>query len=364
MALSQGSKWFIGIAMLGVAALSGGLWWIDENIFVDDVEPGQPVEYTVVRGMSVRSVGEELEGLGVVGSSLRFRLAAEEAGLAEILQPGAFEFETGMSSDEAIEVLAAGPVAPPTIRFTVEEGLTVAQTLERLDEQFDAYDVEDFRAVLDARTEAGGNAADVLELPSWFPEPAGRGEEVREPYEGALWPQTYEVGDQAPPLEVLQTMVDQLQEEMLAIPNDVMDAAQGRGLTLYDLLTVGSLIEREVRVAEERPVVSGVIMNRLEEGMPLQIDATVLYALDETGTVSLEDLETDSPYNTYVVDGLPPTPISGMGTAALEAAFAPADVDFLYYVLDPSCDGSHAFAETLAEHEENVAAFREADRCQ
>ena len=364
MALSQGSKWFIGIAMLAVAVVSGGLWWVDENVFVTDVEPGQPVEYTVVRGMSVRTVGQELEELGVLGSSLRFRLDADEAGLAEELQPGSFAFETGMSTEEVIEVLAAGPLQPPSIRFTVEEGLTVAQTLERLDEQFDAYDVEDFRGVLDARTEAGEDAPEVLQLPSWFPEPAGRGEEVRDPYEGALWPQTYEVSDEAAPQEVLQVMVDQLQEEMLAIPDDVMATAQARGHTLYDLLTIASLIERETRVTEERATVAGVIENRLEEGMRLQIDATVLYALEDPGpVVSLEDLEVDSPYNTYAVEGLPPTPISGVGTASLQAAFAPEDVEYLYYVLSPACDGTHVFAETGEEHQENVEAYRAADRC-
>jgi UPF0755 protein len=108
-----------------------------------------------------------------------------------------------------------------------------------------------------------------------------------------------------------------------------------------------------------------VIANRLEGNMRLQIDATVLYARGEhTERVLIEDTEIDSPYNTYMVDGLPPTPISGFGAASLRAAYAPSDVTYLYYVLDPACDGSHVFADTLDEHNVNVAAFRAAGGCQ
>jgi UPF0755 protein len=102
----------------------------------------------------------------------------------------------------------------------------------------------------------------------------------------------------------------------------------------------------------------------MDEGMRLQIDATVLYARGEhTDRVLFEDTEIDSPYNTYAIDGLPPTPISGAGRAAIEAAFDPEDVSYRYYVLDPACDGTHVFADTLDEHNSNVAAFRDAGGC-
>ncbi len=377
MRLSRGSRWFLAFGLLGLAGVAAGVWYLDTEVFVDDVEPGQPVEYTVQRGASVRFVGDELEELDVVRSSFRFRTAAEEEDLASSLQPGVFELETGMEIEEAIEVLAAGPVAPPSIRFTVAEGLTVEQTLDSLAEQFPGHEVEDYREVLDARRDVDLDAEDdegepvdretllqgLLRVPDWVPDPAEVPSQL-EAFEGLLWPQTYEVDDRAEPREVLQRMIDQLEVELAAVPDalreDVEDAQ------LYDTLILASLIERETRVDAERNEVAGVIANRLEQDMRLQIDATVVYALGggPREIVTFEDLEVDSPYNTYQVEGLPPTPISGVGTAAFRAAFDPAETDNMFYVLDPACDGTHRFAETLEEHEANVAAFRENNRCQ
>lgn len=368
MALSRGSRWFLSFLLLGAAGVAAGVYWLDTAVFVDDVEPGQPVEYTVQRGASVRFVGDDLEELGVVRSSFRFRTAAEEAGLATSLQPGVFQLETRMEVEDAIAVLAAGPIAPPTITFTVPEGLTVDQTLERLAEQFPTHEVEDYRAVLDARRAVDLEAEDVsfvglLQVPDWVPDPAAVPDEL-EAFEGLLWPQTYEVRDDAPPQTVLQRMIDQLDIELAAVPAELREDVPAEGL--YDRLTLASLIERETRVDEERALVAGVISNRLAQGMRLQIDATVVYALGggPRDIVTFEDLEIESPYNTYRVDGLPPTPISGVGTAAFQAAFAPADTPFLFYVLAPECDGTHVFAETLEEHQANVTVFRETNRCQ
>jgi len=377
MRLSRGSRWFLAFGVLGLAAVAAGVWYLDTEVFVDEFEPGEPVEYTVQRGASVRFVGDELEELGVVRSSFRFRTAAEDAELAASLQPGLFELETGMAIDDAIEVLAAGPIAPPTIRFTVPEGLTVEQTLTSLAEQFPGHEVEDYREVLDERRAVDLDAEDedgepidratllagLLQVPEWVPDPAGVSGDL-EAFEGLLWPQTYEVDDRASPQQVLQRMLDQLDVELAAVPAELREEVDDDDL--YDTLILASLIERETRVDAERSEVAGVIANRLEQEMRLQIDATVVYALGggPRDIVTFEDLEEDSPYNTYLVDGLPPTPISGVGTAAFRAAFDPADTDNLFYVLDPACDGSHRFAETFEEHEANVAAFRENNRCQ
>lgn len=369
--LSRGSRNFLIVLVVGLVAVVAAVLLIGDSLNPlagggDDVPPGQPVEITVEQGQTVRAVGDRLAEAGVVTSSLRFRVAAEDAGLASTLQPGTFHLETGMSNDEAIEVLAAGPTdrGGDDIRFTVQEGLTVEQTLARLDEQFDEHTVEDFRAVLDERTAAGQNAAGVLELPDWVPEPAEAGEEVMEPYEGLLFPQTYDVRGDASALDVLQRMVDELARTADRVPAEDVAALEARGLSRYEGLILASLIERETRVDEEREMVSGVIAHRLEQDMRLQIDATVLYARGEpTDLVLTEDTQIDSPYNTYQVAGLPPTPISGVGEASFLSAYRPADTPALYYVLDPACDGTHRFAETLEEHNQNVAAFREAGRC-
>jgi UPF0755 protein len=366
--LSRGSRWFLAFGLLMVAGVAAGIWYLDTEVFSPPVEPGQPVEYTVQRGASVRFVGDELVELGVVRSSFRFRTAAEEVELDEVLQPGLFQLETGMTHEEAVAVLAAGPLAPPTIRFTVPEGLTVAQTLERLAEQFPAHEVTDYEEVLAARRAVDLEDEDVslaglLRIPEWVPDPAGVLPEL-EAFEGLLWPQTYEVEDTATPQQVLQRMINQLDVELAAVPDELREGVEDDDV--YELLITASLIERETRVDEERQLVAGVIQNRLDDGMRLQIDATVVYALGggPRDIVLLEDLEIDSPYNTYLIDGLPPTPISGVGTASFRAAFAPAETDYLFYVLAPECDGSHVFAETFEEHQVNVEDFRENNRCQ
>jgi len=370
--LSRGSRWFLAFGLILVAGVVAGVWYLDTAVLDDGVEPGQPVEYTVERGASVTRVGDDLADLGVVRSGFRFRSAAGEAGLAETLQPGVFELETGMETEEVIRVLEAGPVAPPTIRFTVPEGLTVAQTLERLAEQFPAHREEDFRAVLDARRDVDLEDEEVsaelvlsglLEVPEWVPEPSQVTPDL-EPFEGLLWPETYEVLDTASAQEVLQRMIDQLEVELAAVPEDLREGVPDA--QLYDNLIFASLIERETRVDAERGLVAGVIQNRLDQEMRLQIDATVVYALGggPRDVVTFEDLEIQHPHNTYVIDGLPPTPISGVGTAAFQAAFDPAETDLLFYVLDPACDGTHVFAETLEEHDTNVQAFRDGNRCQ
>jgi UPF0755 protein len=394
VALSRGSKWFMAIGLLVVAAGAAGVWWLDNNVFVSDVEPGQAVEYEVSRGQTVRSVGEELAELGVIRSPVRFRLAAEDAGLAQSLQPGFFQLVTGMTNEEAIEVLLAGPEQPPQVRFTVQEGLTVEQTLERLADQFPDHDVAAFRSVLDERTEAGQNRSGVLELPDWVPEPGDIEDEAIEPYEGLLFPETYDVVDDASALQILQRMVDQLQRTLDGFPEELIQAAMAASATeaagaageedgeegaedeadepvdgartMYETLILASLIERETRVDAERQVIAGVIENRLEESMRLQIDATVVYAMGGGARqiVTLDDLEIEHPHNTYRIAGLPPTPIAGVGAASLRAAFEPDDVPYRFYVLDAACDGSHVFGETSEEHEANVAAFREAGRCQ
>lgn len=362
MRLSRGSRWFLAFATLLLAGVASFLWWLDTSIFDDDIEAGQPVEYTVERGATVRLVGEELAELGVLRAPVRFRLRADELDLAGNLQPGLFELETGMEVDEAIEVLAAGPIAPPSVRFTVQEGLRVEETLERLAEQFDLYEVEDFEEVIATRLEAGENVPGGLRLPEWIPEPS-EAEDGIEPFEGVFWPQTYEIDDQASARDVLQRMVDQLTIELDQVPVEQREGLDDAAL--YERLIIASLIERETRVDAERRTVAGVIANRLDEGMRLQIDATVVYAVGgtESGIVSFDDLEVESPYNTYRNEGLPPTPISGVGTAALRAAFDPEDVPFIFYVLDPACDGSHRFAETLDEHNANVRDFRDNERC-
>lgn len=364
MALSTGSKVFIVILILIGGGVGGGLYYVNDQL---EGEPGEGelVEIEIESGTSVSALSEQLEEAGIVKNATFFRLVAGSRGLADDLKAGTFELETGLSVDEAIEALRGGPRQQEQVRFGFAEGLAVPVTLESLAADFEERTVADFEAVLQD-TMAGGD--DGLSLPDWFPalddiDTSGAPHPLTA-FEGVLWPNTYDVFATATDREVLQRTVNQLAREMEAIPAEQVAALEEQGLSRYDAMIIASLIERETRVDEERPRVASVILNRLEDGMPLQIDATVLFAKGQWAErVLTSDTEIESRWNTYQVAGLPPTPISGFGRAALRAVFAPEDTDFRFYVLSPECDGSHQFAETLDEHNANVRAFRDAGGC-
>lgn len=365
MALSTGSRVTLGVIVLLVAGVLAALGWANSQIDGSDgPEAGQEVAFQVELGTSLPDLAAQLEADGVIRNATAFRAVARVDGFYETLEAGDYELETGMAADEVIAVFRAGARRAEEQQFRVEEGLSQVLTIERIAEQFVDINEQDLRDVLDARLEAGANVEGVLQLPENLPEVSELGPDVRYPFEGLLFPETYRVAAEASAQDLLQRMVDQLVGNLDGLTDEQLAFLDERGLTVYDAMTIASLIERETRVDSERAMVASVIYNRLEVGMALQIDATVLYALGEwKSRVLTADTEFDSPYNTYVVNGLPPTPISGFGRASLEAALAPADTDFRFYVLKPSCDGSHEFAEDLDGHNRNVAEFRAAGNC-
>ena len=354
------------LAILGgllAAALAIGLW-VSLGTGGDSETPaaagaGEPVVYEVRSGQSVRSVGDELAELDVIGSTLRFRRIAEEADLASVLRPGRFELVTGMRVEDAVEVLAAGPVEGlrrPTARLQIIEGLLLADALAAVAEQLEQLTLAELEEVIDATREGAPGG---LDLPGWWPDVTGAPDDV-DLLEGVLWPQTYDVFTDASARDVLQRLVNETSSEMARVADGDVEIA-GATRTRHELMTIASLIERETNVDAERALVGGVIHGRLADGMRLEIDATLSYTKGDLTAIPLDvDRQSSSPYNTYRVAGLPPGPISGVGRASLEAAVTPEQTDLRFYVLAPPCDGSHVFAVTYAEHLRNVAAFRAA----
>lgn len=349
--MNRPARLVIGVLTVGVVVIGGavgyGLWALGGA-----AGEGEQVLVRVEEGMTAGGVAERLVEEDVVRSGLAFRLKARSRGLDHQLQAGRYEFATGMSVDEAIDVLLAGPLAPPSSVFTIPEGLTVAETLERLAAQT-PHTVDDYRRVL---------AADVLSVPDWVPPltsfPAG----VRQPYEGLLFPETYRMLTDAPPAAILQRMVDQLTEVMKTVPERLIRQAPSRGLDRYETLVLASLVEEEAKIAGERQTIAGVIANRLTAGRQLEIDATVIYATGRRGRVVQDELAVDSPYNTYRQPGLPPTPISAPGAAAIRAAFDPTEHNYLYYAKVDE-QGRHCFSRTLAEHQQRcVPQLRQLQR--
>jgi UPF0755 protein len=306
------------------------------------VARGLEVEFVIAPGATAREVADLLEEEGVVNDGDEFRQAVLEAGAAARLRAGTYTVLTGTPSAELIALFVEGPPEAETFRLTVIEGLDVEAMLRSLAAQtphsFDEYS----EALL-----SGAVTSPLLpeandELP-----PLAR-------WEGLLAPDTYEFVVDASAESMLQRLATTLANR---VDNTDWSGLEGLGLTPYDGLIMASLIEKEALLDDERPTIASVIVNRLSQDpdFPLQIDATIIYALGiNPGEVTLDDLEVESPYNTYLHTGLPPTPISGVRVASLQAAAHPEDTPYLYYVLF-DFDGSHAFSETLEEHN----AFKE-----
>jgi UPF0755 protein len=307
---------------------------------VSDVEAGIPVEVDIPEGSTAEEIGVMLAEIGVVRSARQFEEAVATAGVANSLKAGTFDLTTGMNPDAVINALIAGPKVV-VFDVTIREGLRVTEIIDILAER-SGIDRQEFEDALFS----GRVTTTLNEIPA---------DASFADWEGLLFPDTYEFSENSTPADMLNRLSRTMQVRMDAVDWSELEAA---GFTRYEGIIIASLIESEVRVADERPLVSSVIRNRLEIGEILGIDASTLYAQD-TRDPSEIDVDFDSPYNTRRYGGLPPGPISAPGLASLQAAAQPADTEYLYYVLADE-DGSHAFAETLEEHNANVAAARDA----
>jgi UPF0755 protein len=289
----------------------------------------RPVAVDVPQGATTEDVGGILEEAGVIRSPLAFRLVAQLRGVGSSLQAGTYELLTNMTVAEALEALEKGPLVE-TVTVTFPEGLELDEMATVASESLGV----NRRSFLTAATSGE------ITLPPYLPRGTGT-------IEGFLFPKTYEFGVGPDEREVIERLLAQFEEEVSTLD---WSQAEELGLTPYEIVVVASLIEREARADADRPKVSAVIHNRLREGMPLQIDATIQYALPERNRLlTEEDYEYESPYNTYLHRGLPPTPIASPGVASLRAALQPADEDYLYFLVVDEETGRHEFAETYEE---------------
>lgn len=298
--------------------------------------PRRPVTFTVAEGASGGEVVDALHAQGVLRCGQVSKWYLQRSGKQDEIRAGSYELTTNMTPDQAFGVITAAPTPVPTRRLTIPEGYRVSQTAERVQ--------EDLRIPAD-RFEASAESGE-WSLPPYLPEGMST-------TEGFLFPQTYEfVKGETTADDVVRRLLDEFRTETADLP---WENAGKLGVTPYETVVIASMIEEEAKVQKDRPLISGVIYNRLRLRMTLGIDATLLYD-DPTpdGQLSESDLQYDSPYNTRLRAGLPPTPISSPGLASLEAALNPASTKYLYYVLC-GADGSHRFAVTYREHLRNVA---------
>lgn len=328
----------IAILFLGARSIAGlvagGDGW--------DVVAGQPVIVEIESGSSATIIYRTLHDAGVVRSGA-LEAAARAAGVEDRLKAGTYSFTTDMEADAVVRRLVEGGDVVDGNTFTVIEGWTVTRIISELADRT-SYSKAEFQKAL-----RDGAVTSPL-LPREAPDPIAR-------WEGLLYPAKYPISDDATPSQILQSMANEMVKRFETID---WSGIGELGISRYDALIIGSLIEWEAGTDGDRPVISSVIHNRLQRGMRLQIDATVIYSLGyNPGRVLAEHLKIDSPYNTYSIDGLPPTPIGAVSTDALQAALNPVQTDYLFYVLGNE-DGSHVFAVTYEEHQANVEAAKEA----
>lgn len=325
----------IGLGLVVALALFGLVSWVRGQMDPPG-PPGAVVTIDVPAGSTTDSIATLLGDEDVIRNTTVFRYYLRWKRLGGF-EAGLYSMRENMSFDDAIAVLEAGPAPARFERFTVPEGLTVAETAEILEGQIESFSASDMQSAL-IRLESG-----------WKPP-----EETS--WEGILFPDTYEYELTDEPMQILARMnrqFDIVAREVGLDPWMNLDPAAATGYGAYQYIIIASMIETESRIPEEFGRVSRVIHNRLEQGMTLGIDATTLYARElvrpgATGPLTDADLAIDSPYNTRLNPGLPPTPIASPGRAALAAALNPEPGPWLYYVL-ASEDGSHFFTDDYDE---------------
>ena len=275
------------------------------------------ITVNIPQGSAASEISSILDSTGIVSSKLAFELYLRNENLTDKLRAGTYELPNNLSFEEVTALLLKGPPLK-TYTITVPEGLWISETLEILSAQT-GYDVLQLENSLTSGLVTSNylDSTEALELQNW---------------EGLLFPNTYQIDIEANGEEILQIMVSELEKryELLLSNYSVPEWINNSN----EFFTVASLIEAEAKLDEDRPLVSSVIRNRLNDNMLLQIDAAVLYALQKRKSqVLLIDLQVDSPYNIYKFTGLPPTPISGFGEKAMQAIFDTPENDFIYYLL-------------------------------
>jgi len=312
-----------------------------------------PVIFTVQPGETASDIALRLKRLGLITDAELFRLLARYRKADSKLEAGRYELRANMTMEEIIEALQHGRLEEVVV--TIPEGWRAEQIAEMLAEEV-GLDSDEFLALVwDGGSESalGG----IFDYEFLRDRPPGAG------LEGFLFPDTYYLPVHSSALDVVERMLANFDRRFTP---EMRQMAAERGMTIYEVITLASIVEREAVVAEERPLIAGVFLNRLAKGMPLDACPTVQYALgyqEETGQwwktpLTLEELEqVNSPYNTYLHPGLPPGPICNPGLASILAVLQPAETDYLYFLAKG--DGSHAFAKTFEEHLHNQRRYQQ-----
>lgn len=315
----------------GIAVAAAGLWF-RSAVYEDRSLPEQTTQVTVPKGASFSEITEQLGSAGVITNRFSFKLLGRLRHATADVHAGEYRFAPHQSQSDILNQLRTGG-AQIAAWVTIPEGFTSREIAKRMEENNAGNAQQLAYAFLHDSIVIGGVRTKNLE--------------------GYLFPSTYLVPVPATTAAVEKLLTDEFRKQL---PPDAAARARALHMTIPQVVTLASLVEREAQADGERPLMAGVYYNRLRLGMPLEVDATIEYVFPEHKTeITKRDLAIDSPYNTYKNPGLPPTPIANPGKPSLWAAFHPQPSQYLYYV--SKGDGHSAFAKTLQEHNANVAKY-------
>jgi UPF0755 protein len=321
-----------------LAAIAGGIGYLGyEFSRTRPSESEQEVIYEVVSGKAFNTIAKDLESKGLVRNANFFSWYAKITGQRSKIKVGEYLFKTNMLPDEVLHVLISGKSIART--FTVSEGLSIYEIAER-------FETEEF-----------GKAADFMKLVHDKELIQSLLGENVESLEGYLFPETYMMTKYTDAKGLITNMV----KRFLVVYNQVLPLSQIQGLDRNQIVTLASIVEKETGAPEERPLIASIFHNRLAKKMKLQTDPTIIYGKAEklkkiVVNITHADLLEPTRYNTYVIDGLPPTPICNPGKEALLATVKPAHSNYFYFV--SKNDGTHVFSEEYKDHQKAVHDFQ------
>ena len=303
------------------------------------VPAGQDVTITIPEGASGDDIASILSKNHIVENPKDYYAAVAKEGAEMSLKPGDYALKTGMNAVDVVKQLVAGPNAGAVL--TIQEGLTLEQTAERIEA---VYGISKDEFLAQAKASKYVDDYPFLE------------DAYNDSLEGYLYPKTYTFTDTPTADDIIRKLLDQFVSETASLNLD----KGANGLSAQQIVTMASLIERETAVDSERPTIASVIYNRLDADMPLQIDAAIVYARGGGNqAVTYSDLEIDSPYNVYKNYGLTPGPICSPSISSIKAALNPDKTDYLYYVASATGDGTHKFSSDYEQFEKDSQEYSE-----
>ena len=326
----------VGVLFLGYSALAR---------FADSPAEtaARTIPFTIPVGATTSNVAQSLHEAGLIRSEVLFEVLVSRRGMDGQLRQGTFLLRSDMTLDEIIRAFSS---TQQTVTFP--EGWRIEEMADRLSVQSDIDESEFLRIARDRAAMFSGEFAFLEGLPE------------DQTLEGYLFPDTYRIDAATTAEDLIRRMLQRFGQ---IFDVSLQEAADGMEMSVHEVVTLASIVEREAVLDEERPLIAGVFHNRLASDIPLQADPTVQYVIGRTESggrwwkpdITRDDFATQSPYNTYVVDGLPPGPIAAPGLKSIQAVVKPDETPYLFFVARG--DGSHAFAETNKEHELNMKQY-------